>query len=81
MHEIDFLPVGNGERSGDAIAMRFTRPDNGGIAHVIIDAGFEDDGEALVRHVQDYYDTEYIDLAVLSHPDGDHIGGIDLSRP
>ena len=27
MLEIDFLPVGDGEDSGDAIAMRFTRPE------------------------------------------------------
>lgn len=78
MYEIDFLPVGDGERSGDAIAMRFTRPDTGGIAQVIIDAGFQDDGEALVEHVNTYYDSDYIDLAILTHPDGDHIGGMGV---
>jgi hypothetical protein len=76
MYEIDFLPVGDGGRSGDAIAMRFTRPDTGGYAHVIIDAGFQDDGEALVEHVETYYGTSSIDLAILTHPDGDHIGGM-----
>jgi beta-lactamase superfamily II metal-dependent hydrolase len=76
MLEIDFLPVGDGGDSGDAIAMRFTRPDTGGIAHVIIDAGFQDDGEALVEHVKNYYGTSQIDLAILTHPDGDHIGGM-----
>jgi hypothetical protein len=25
-HEVDFLPVGNGERSGDAIALRYGDP-------------------------------------------------------
>jgi beta-lactamase superfamily II metal-dependent hydrolase len=77
MYEIDFLPVGDGGRSGDAIAMRFTRP-SGALAHVIIDAGFKDDGEALVEHVQRYYDTSSIDLAILTHPDGDHIGGMGV---
>lgn len=76
MYEVDFLPVGDGERSGDAIAMRFTRPDTGTLAHVIVDAGFQDDGEALVEHVQQYYETTSIDLAILTHPDGDHIGGM-----
>jgi beta-lactamase superfamily II metal-dependent hydrolase len=76
MYEIDFLPVGDGGRSGDAIAMRFTRPDTGGYAYVIVDAGFKDDGEALVEHVKNYYDTTSIDLAILTHPDGDHIGGM-----
>lgn len=76
MYEIDFLPVGDGGRSGDAIAMRFTRPDTGGYAHIIVDAGFKDDGEALVEHVKNYYDTTSIDVAILTHPDGDHIGGM-----
>jgi beta-lactamase superfamily II metal-dependent hydrolase len=76
MYEIEFLPVGDGERSGDALALRFTRPDTGGYAHVIIDAGFQDDGEALVDHVTRFYDTDVIDLAILTHPDGDHIGGM-----
>lgn len=76
MYEIDFLPVGDGENSGDAIAMRFVRPDTGGYAHVIIDAGFRDDGKALVEHVKEYYGTSSIDLAILTHPDGDHIGGM-----
>lgn len=76
MFEIDFLPVGDGGRSGDAIAIRFTRPDTGAPAHVVVDAGFEDDGEGLVEHVNAYYETTSIDLAILTHPDGDHIGGM-----
>lgn len=75
-YEIDFLPVGDGEDSGDAIAMRFIRPDTGEWAHVIIDAGYEDDGEGLVQHVKQHYETSVIDLAILTHPDGDHIGGM-----
>jgi len=77
MYELDFLPVGHGGRSGDAIAARFTMP-SGGRAHVIIDAGFQDDGAALVDHVQTYYRTSDIDLAILTHPDGDHIGGMGI---
>jgi beta-lactamase superfamily II metal-dependent hydrolase len=76
VYEIDFLPVGDGGRSGDAIALRFTRPDTGEYAHVIIDAGFQDDGDALVEHVKTYYGTSSLDLAILTHPDGDHIGGM-----
>jgi len=76
MYEIDFLPVGEGSRSGDAIALRFTRPDTGRLAHVIIDAGFGGDGDDLVRHVRTVYGTDTVDLAILTHPDGDHIGGM-----
>jgi beta-lactamase superfamily II metal-dependent hydrolase len=76
MYELDFLAVGDGQRSGDAIALRFTRPDTGTYAHVIIDAGFAASGEALVDHVPRYYGTQYVDLAIVTHPDGDHIGGM-----
>lgn len=75
MYEVDFLPVGDEGQSGDALAMRFTTP-NGGNAVVIIDAGFKHDGEALVAHVKRWYDTDHVDLAILTHPDGDHIGGM-----
>jgi beta-lactamase superfamily II metal-dependent hydrolase len=78
MHEIDFLPVGDGARSGDAIAMRFTRPDTGKLAHVLIDGGFADTGAALVDHVRRYYETDTVDAVVLTHPDGDHIGGLGI---
>ena len=46
MFEIDFLSVGDGAGSGDAIAMRFTRPDvDGQLGDVTIDAGFKSSGE------------------------------------
>jgi beta-lactamase superfamily II metal-dependent hydrolase len=76
MYEVDFLAVGQAGRHGDAIAARFTRPDTGTYAHVIIDAGFEQNGRQLVDHVQAYFGTRSIDIAILSHPDGDHIGGM-----
>src|SRR3954465_15206427 len=77
MWEIDYLPVGKGGRHGDAIAMRFTQP-SGALVPVIIDAGFEENGEALVEHVRRYYKTNAIALAIVTHPDGDHIGGMGV---
>lgn len=79
MYDLDFLPVGEGDRSGDAIAARFTHPVTGSYVHIVIDAGFEKSGEALVGHVKHHYGTDVVDLAVLSHPDGDHIGGMAKS--
>ncbi len=76
MFEIDFLYVGDGTQSGDAITMRFTRPDTGAMAHVIIDAGFQATGDDVVEFVESRYGTRDIDLAILTHPDGDHIGGM-----
>ena len=76
MYEVDFLAVGQAGRHGDAIAIRCTRPDAGGYAHVVIDAGFDENGKELVDHIRDHYDTSTIDLAIVTHPDGDHIGGM-----
>lgn len=76
MFEIDFLPVGQAGKSGDAICMQFTRPDTGAKAVVVIDAGYKEDGEALVEHIKTHYGTTTVDLAILTHPDADHIGGM-----
>jgi beta-lactamase superfamily II metal-dependent hydrolase len=76
LYEVDFLAVGEAGRHGDAIAIRFTRPDTGAYAHVVIDAGFDQNGKQLVEHIQKYYDTSAIDLAIVTHPDRDHIGGM-----
>lgn len=76
MHELDLLPVGGGKRSGDAFALRFTRPDTGELAHVTIDAGYREEGAALVEHVRRRHGSDRLDLAILTHPDEDHIGGM-----
>lgn len=76
MHEIDFLAVGDESKSGDAIAMRFTRPDNGQPAVVVIDGGFAASGDALVELIQTHYGTTFVDLVVCTHPDDDHISGL-----
>ena len=76
MYEVDFLPVGDAGRHGDAIAIRFTRPDAAGYGHIVIDAGFDDSGKQLVDHMATYYETSAINLAIVTHPDGDHIGGM-----
>ena len=49
-YEIDFLPVGDGSKSGDAIALRYGNlTDSSQQTVVIIDGGYSDDGEALVE--------------------------------
>jgi beta-lactamase superfamily II metal-dependent hydrolase len=78
MYEVDFLAVGKkaGDKCGDAIALRLVPPGSTEWAQVVIDAGFKDDGKALVEHVNTYYDPGRIDLAILTHPDEDHINGM-----
>jgi beta-lactamase superfamily II metal-dependent hydrolase len=55
---------------------RFTRDDNAQLAHVIIDGGFVTNGPDIVRHVIHRYETDQIDVVILTHPDEDHIGGL-----
>jgi len=75
-YEIDFLPVGNGDSSGDAIAVRWGTPGNYKV--LIYDGGTSDSGEALVNHVRQHYQTERADYVVSSHPDNDHASGLSV---
>lgn len=50
--EIDFLPVGEGEHSGDAIAIRWKQGDESKV--MIYDGGTKGYGEALVNHVRNH---------------------------
>jgi beta-lactamase superfamily II metal-dependent hydrolase len=75
-YEIEFLPVGNGERSGDAIAVRWLE----GSAYkvMVYDGGTQESGEALVSHIKQYYNTNRVDYLVCSHPDSDHASGLSV---
>lgn len=74
--EIDFLPVGNGDRSGDAIAIRYGTPGNYKV--LVYDGGTKDSGQALVDHIKEHYGTSRVDHVVNSHPDGDHASGLSV---
>jgi beta-lactamase superfamily II metal-dependent hydrolase len=74
--EIDFLPVGNGDKSGDAIAVRYGSFGNYKI--MVYDGGTKESGEALVDHIRKYYGTSRIDYVVNSHPDSDHASGLSV---
>jgi len=75
-YEIDFLPVGNGERSGDAIAIRYGVSPHYKV--MVVDGGTKDSGQALVEHIQRYYHTTYVDYLVNTHPDADHASGLEI---
>lgn len=75
--EIDYIPVGTGEKGGDAIAIRygdFSSPRTQNV--VIIDGGTKDSGRALAEHVKMHYGTTYVDVVVASHLHNDHISGL-----
>ena len=76
--EVDFLAVGEGERSGDAIAIRsgnLTGPRSEQFV-MVIDGGTLESGDTLVEHIQGVYCTDRVDLVVNTHPDGDHASGL-----
>lgn len=74
--EIDFLPVGNGDRSGDAITIRYGTP--GDYKVLVYDGGTKESGQALVDHIKMYYGTTRVDYVVNSHPDADHASGLSV---
>ena len=73
--EIDFLAVGEGERSGDAIAMRLWKT-GAQPAVIVIDGGTKVSGQNLVDHIKKHYNTTSVDLVIASHSDSDHTSGL-----
>lgn len=73
-YEIEFLPVGTGASSGDAIVMRYW--DGAAWRVGVIDGGYEATGEQICAHVRGWYGTEVIDFVVSTHPDNDHMSGL-----
>jgi beta-lactamase superfamily II metal-dependent hydrolase len=79
-YEIDFLAVGNGERSGDAIALRFGNLKGLRAEQfvVVIDGGTKASGDRLVELIRGTYATDKVDLVISTHPDGDHASGLSV---
>ncbi len=77
--EIDYLPVGEESRCGDAIALRFGLFEDGVWKNqtiFIIDGGNSASGDALVTHVKEVYKSNKVDRVILTHPDADHASGL-----
>jgi beta-lactamase superfamily II metal-dependent hydrolase len=77
-YEIDFLPVGDGEKSGDAIAIRFgnlsANPPQQMV--VVIDGGTKESGSNLVNHIKTHYKTSSVHAVICTHSDADHASGL-----
>ncbi|WP_440940232.1 ComEC/Rec2 family competence protein [Immundisolibacter sp.] len=72
--EIDFMDIESTE-SGDAIPLRYQVNDTKYI-HVV-DGGYQATGDDLVEYIKRYYDRPtYLDNVIVTHPDGDHAGGL-----
>lgn len=72
--ELDFLDV-ESKKSGDAIPMRYKI---GGLTRIhVTDGGFQDTGRVVIDHINEHYgEPRRLDAVVVSHPDGDHAGGL-----
>jgi len=69
-YEIEMLSIGN----ADSSIVRYIN-EAGSEYVVLIDAGNPSDGKAVVSQIKNYTTQKYIDLAICTHPDKDHIGG------
>lgn len=72
--EIDFLDVET-DKSGDAIAIRY---EINGVQRIhVVDGGFTETGESMVKHIKKYYgNPDHIDHVVATHGDQDHCCGL-----
>jgi len=76
-YEIDYIPVGEKTKGGDAIALRYgdlNNPSNQSV--VVIDGGTKESGEEIVKHIKKFYKTNFIDLVVSTHLHQDHASGL-----
>lgn len=73
--EIEFLPVGDGCKPGDAIVVRYGEVNAWEL--IVIDGGNLDSGKNLVSHVKANFGCNaVISHAIVTDPDGDHASGM-----
>jgi beta-lactamase superfamily II metal-dependent hydrolase len=79
-YEFDFLSVGDESKSGDAIALRFgnLRGQRSEQVVMVVDGGYTASGEALVEHIKACYGADRVDIVISTHPDQDHINGLEV---
>lgn len=77
-YELDFLPVGENSKAGDAITFRFWNPEETEENQIVclVDGGYAVNGEKIQNHIKKFYKTNKIDLVISTHPDADHAGGL-----
>ena len=78
--EIDYLPVGDGKKSGDAIIVKFGNLHTGrreDFRVFVIDGGTLEAGQSIVDHLWQYTSSNFINLVIATHPDNDHVSGIE----
>jgi beta-lactamase superfamily II metal-dependent hydrolase len=79
-YEVDLLAVGEESKGGDAIALRYGNLDGSRAEQtvIVIDGGYMTTGHNIVDHVNTRYSTNRVDIVVSTHPDGDHVTGLEV---
>jgi hypothetical protein len=73
--EIEFLPVGDGCKPGDAIVVRYGEANAWKL--MVIDGGNLDCGKAVVSHIKSNFGyNAVVSDALVTHSDGDHASGM-----
>jgi beta-lactamase superfamily II metal-dependent hydrolase len=73
--EIEFLPVGEASKAGDAIVIRYGEENV--FELMVIDGGSIESGKLVIEHIRQHFGKDRaISHAVLTHPDGDHACGL-----
>jgi len=78
-YEVDWRAVGGESKSGDCIAFRFGNflSDPKDQIIVVIDGGFRETGEGVVKLIKEVYGSNRVDLVISTHPDIDHLSGLN----
>lgn len=71
-YEIDMLDV----KAADAILIHFFDDESNNEYIVLIDGGNYEDGGKIAKFIRTHYSQDYIDLAICTHCDKDHFGGL-----
>lgn len=73
--EIEFLPVGEASKAGDAIVVRYGEPTDYRL--MLIDGGHGETGDRIVHHLRRHFGPwPVLEHVLLTHSDGDHAGGL-----
>jgi glyoxylase-like metal-dependent hydrolase (beta-lactamase superfamily II) len=73
--EIEFLPVGDGSKPGDAIVVRYGQDSRYEL--MVIDGGNQEAGERVVAHIRQHYGAlAHVSHVLLTHSDADHASGL-----
>lgn len=70
-YEVHFLKLGD----ADSIIIAYKKSVDSDLMLVLVDAGNVSDSDKIKQEIWNNWQCQYVDLAILTHPDKDHKGG------